>query len=159
DRRSILEANTAACTLFGVPYDEIIDKPLDDLLAEPHEPVAAAWDEVLALGEAKREHRLPVAVGSKLIECSYRSRVHGNRHLCIARDITDRRLLEERVAQSEKIESVGRLAGGIAHDFNNLLTSILGYTELLMGNREPDDPERADLEEIQRAGQRAAALT
>ena len=61
--------------------------------------------------------------------------------------------------QAEKIESVGRLAGGIAHDFNNLLTAILGYTELLLGHRDDDDPDRTDLEEIQKAGQRAAALT
>ena len=61
--------------------------------------------------------------------------------------------------QSERGESVGRLAGGIAHDFNNLLTAILGYTELLLGSREADDPDRDDLEEIQKAGQRAAALT
>jgi CheY-like chemotaxis protein len=61
--------------------------------------------------------------------------------------------------QSEKIESVGRLAGGIAHDFNNLLTAILGYTELLISHRAAADPDRADLEEIQKAGQRAASLT
>ena len=95
----------------------------------------------------------------RVVECSYRAHVHGRRHLCVARDITDRRVMEERLMQAEKIESVGRLAGGIAHDFNNLLTAILGYTELLLGSRRADDPERRDLEEIQKAGQRAAALT
>lgn len=79
--------------------------------------------------------------------------------MCIARDITDRRLLESRLVHSQRIESIGRLAGGIAHDFNNLLTAILGYTELLLNQRGPNDPERPDLEEIQKAGQRAAALT
>ena len=57
------------------------------------------------------------------------------------------------------MESVGRLAGGIAHDFNNLLTAILGYTELLLSDRPAEDPDRPALEEIQKAGQRAAALT
>ena len=71
----------------------------------------------------------------------------------------DRRALEERVAHLEKMESIGRLAGGIAHDFNNLLTAILGYTELLLANRPDDDPDRAALAEIQKAGQRAASLT
>src|SRR5262249_1848993 len=94
-----------------------------------------------------------------VVECSYRAAVRAGRHLCIARDITERRALEERLVQSEKIESVGRLAGGIAHDFNNLLTAVLGYTELLLRNKSASDPDRTDLEEIQKAGQRAAALT
>jgi len=116
--------------------------------------------EHLQLGEARREHRVRTrGGGTRLVECSYRSHVRAQRHLCIARDITDRRLLEERLMQAEKIESVGRLAGGIAHDFNNLLTAILGYTELLLGARAESDPDRRDLEEIQRAGQRAASLT
>jgi nitrogen-specific signal transduction histidine kinase/ActR/RegA family two-component response regulator len=74
-------------------------------------------------------------------------------------DTTARRALEERVTHLEKMESIGRLAGGIAHDFNNLLTAILGYTELLLSNRPDDDPDRSALEEIQKAGQRAASLT
>jgi two-component system cell cycle sensor histidine kinase/response regulator CckA len=74
-------------------------------------------------------------------------------------DTTGRRALEERVTHLEKMESIGRLAGGIAHDFNNLLTAILGYTELLLSDRPVEDPDRAALEEIQKAGQRAAALT
>ncbi len=74
-------------------------------------------------------------------------------------DASDRRALEERLLQAEKLESLGRLAGGIAHDFNNLLTAILGYTELLLATRSAADPDRPDLEEIQKAGLRAAALT
>jgi CheY-like chemotaxis protein len=68
-------------------------------------------------------------------------------------------VLEERVAHLEKMESIGRLAGGIAHDFNNLLTAILGFTEVLLTNRPADDPDRPPLEEIQKAGLRAASLT
>jgi two-component system, cell cycle sensor histidine kinase and response regulator CckA len=70
-----------------------------------------------------------------------------------------RRQLEERLLQAEKIESLGRLAGGIAHDFNNILTAILGYTEMLLVDRSAADPDRADLEQIRKAGLRAAALT
>src|SRR5437867_5258768 len=69
------------------------------------------------------------------------------------------RQLEARLIQAERLESIGRLAGGIAHDFNNLLTAILGYTELLLSQRGPDDPDRPDLEEIEKAGRRAAELT
>jgi PAS domain S-box-containing protein len=158
DRRAVLEANPAAGALFGGSAAALVGRRLDELFADGDE-LAAAWRELLALGEAKREHRIASATGTHLVECSYRARVQVDRHLCIARDITDRRLLEERVMQSEKIESVGRLAGGIAHDFNNLLTAILGYTELLINSRRPDDAALPDLQEIQRAGSRAAALT
>jgi two-component system, cell cycle sensor histidine kinase and response regulator CckA len=79
--------------------------------------------------------------------------------LSAADDTAARRVLEERVAHLEKMESIGRLAGGIAHDFNNLLTAILGFTEVLLTNRPADDPDRLPLEEIQKAGLRAASLT
>jgi two-component system, cell cycle sensor histidine kinase and response regulator CckA len=159
DQRRIIEANPAACVLFGVPSEAVVEHALDGLILDA-ENLAAAWHEVLALGEAQREHRVRARAGGvRVVECSYRARVHGHRHLCIARDITDRRVMEARLVQAEKIESVGRLAGGIAHDFNNLLTAILGYTELLLGSRTSDDPDRRDLEEIQKAGQRAAGLT
>jgi two-component system cell cycle sensor histidine kinase/response regulator CckA len=160
DSRTIIEANPAACALFGIRSEELVHRSLDALVFQAGDQLVTAWRELLALGEAKREHRvISIPEGTRLVECSYRARVHGDRHLCIARDITDRRLLEERLMQSEKIESVGRLAGGIAHDFNNLLTAILGYTELLISHRSAADPDRADLEEIQKAGQRAASLT
>jgi two-component system cell cycle sensor histidine kinase/response regulator CckA len=77
----------------------------------------------------------------------------------IVQDITDRRRLEEQFLQAQKMEAIGRLAGGIAHDFNNLLTAILGYTDLLISQTDESHPTRGDLEEIQKAGDRAAALT
>jgi two-component system cell cycle sensor histidine kinase/response regulator CckA len=67
--------------------------------------------------------------------------------------------LEEQLLQSQKLEAVGRLAGGIAHDFNNLLTVIFGYAELSRDRLQADDPLRRNLDEILRAGNRAAALT
>jgi hypothetical protein len=76
-----------------------------------------------------------------------------------ARDVTERRRLEEQLRQAQKMEAVGQLAGGIAHDFNNLLTAILGYTNLMIDEIAKEDPLRQDLEEIKSAGERAAALT
>jgi two-component system, cell cycle sensor histidine kinase and response regulator CckA len=69
------------------------------------------------------------------------------------------RKAEELLRQSQKMEAVGRLAGGIAHDFNNLLSVILGYGRLLLEDLKAEDPMRAEVDEIVRAGDRAASLT
>ncbi len=67
--------------------------------------------------------------------------------------------LEAQLRQSQKMESLGHLAGGIAHDFNNFLTAILGYAELMSAQIDADKPIHADLREITRAAQSAAAVT
>jgi PAS domain S-box-containing protein len=73
-------------------------------------------------------------------------------------DITDRKLLENQLQQSRRMEAVGRLAGGIAHDFNNLLTIIKGYAELAL-QRSGIQPEmRADVQQIENAAERASTL-
>jgi PAS domain S-box-containing protein len=77
----------------------------------------------------------------------------------LVEDISDRRLLQEQLLQSQKMESIGRLAGGVAHDFNNLLTAIMGYTEMLRQDLPPDHPGQAFVDEVSKAGARAAALT
>jgi predicted ATPase/signal transduction histidine kinase len=67
--------------------------------------------------------------------------------------------LESRLRHSQKMEAIGRLAGGVSHDFNNLLCVILSYTHMMSGGLHADDPLRSDLDEIRRAGERAADLT
>jgi PAS domain S-box-containing protein len=81
-------------------------------------------------------------------------------------DITERKeaeaaraRLESQLLQSQKLESVGRLAGGVAHDFNNHLTVINGYCDLMLMRMAADDPFRASLADVRQAGERAATLT
>lgn len=84
----------------------------------------------------------------------------------LQREMAERRRTEEALRQSEaqlrqsqKLEAVGRLAGGIAHDFNNLLTIILSYTDMVVGNPGLPVSCRTKIEEVHRAGERAAGLT
>jgi signal transduction histidine kinase len=98
---------------------------------------------------------LPVEVNSRLIYEGGRAvGIQG-----IARDISQRKQLEEELRQSQKMEAIGRLAGAVAHDFNNMLTAILGYSQLLLLRLEPNSPWRKEVTEIEKAGRSAAALT
>lgn len=84
----------------------------------------------------------------------------------VVADITERKEaegekldLELQLQQAQKLESVGRLAGCVAHDFNNMLGVILGHTELIIGQIDPGNPLRDDLDEIRKAAERSAGLT
>ncbi len=92
------------------------------------------------------------------VEISVQQRLGSEaRTLLILRDVTERRRLEERLAHTQRLETVGRLAGGVAHDFNNLLTVVGGNAGLLA--EYPDPEVREMMGEIQEAHRRATALT
>ncbi len=76
----------------------------------------------------------------------------------VALDVTEQRRLEGQVQQTQRLESVGRLAGGMAHDFNNILTVIFGYADLILHSMPAKDPLRSRLEGLRQAADRAAAL-
>jgi PAS domain S-box-containing protein len=79
--------------------------------------------------------------------------------LAVTQDVTERKELQQQFLQAQKMEAVGKLAGGVAHDFNNILTVINGYSEVMLGQLQEDDPNRSYVGEIKKAGERAATLT
>jgi len=127
--------------------------------------VAAAANEARQSGIGRRvEYRIRRKDDSWLVVESTASLVQnqgsaGRKMVIVNRDITERKQLEEQLYLSQKLEAIGRLSGGVAHDFNNLLGVIIGYSEALQKQMGADHPFREAIEEIQNAGNRAAALT
>jgi PAS domain S-box-containing protein len=80
-------------------------------------------------------------------------------YVAVKEDVTERHILEERLRQAHKMDSIGRLAGGVAHDFNNILAVILGNVGLMREAALRDSQVSNGLEEIERAANRAASLT
>jgi PAS domain S-box-containing protein len=79
--------------------------------------------------------------------------------LCFIRDITTEKRLGAQLQQAQKMEAIGTLAGGIAHDFNNLLQAVLGYSDLLLINRDKEGLGYRELQGIRKAALRASELT
>ncbi|MCF8130382.1 MAG: response regulator [Deltaproteobacteria bacterium] len=78
--------------------------------------------------------------------------------ISVFRDTTDFRQLQDRLQQSQKMESIGNVAGGVAHDFNNILFPILGLSELLLEDLPPDSMEYQNVQQILKSGERGKAL-
>ena len=77
----------------------------------------------------------------------------------IYRDITERKRVEEQLRRAERMQSAGRLAGGVAHEVNNMMTGVLGFSHFLLKSLAEDDPRRTEVQEIIKAGTRAADVT
>jgi len=77
----------------------------------------------------------------------------------IYRDVTERKRVEEHLRRAERMQAAGKLAGGVAHEVNNMMTGVIGFSEFLLRSLEEGDGRRADVEEIIKAGTRAADVT
>jgi len=158
--------NRGAARLYGYVGDEAVGKSIELVVApgevqEMREMLnRVAWGESIQGQETVRLTRDGREVAVSLTLSPVRDADGAVVAVAeIARDISARKELELALLQSQKLESVGRLAGGIAHDFNNLLTAVIGFGELALLKLDEDDPVRGYIEEARRAGERATELT
>ncbi len=159
----VVDANAAAAALHGVEREALIGRKVVDLCPpEQRETVLRDFPRLFS-GELKDFEGYSLSADRRSVPVQVRaSRIHymGRPAILLqVRDITETKRLEAELRQAQKMEAVGRLAGGIAHDFNNLLTSILGFSHLLLDHLGPGQPGHNELQEIIRAGERAAELT
>ncbi len=147
----------------GYSSEELAELRLLDFFSEgDRRTVEEMFVEVLSRGRASLEADFVGKGGDPTPYYFTGTRVSLDGQRCVIGmgvDISERKRLEQQFFLSQKLEAVGKLAGGVAHDFNNLLTAILGSSELLLAELDADDPRRADVEEVTRAGRRAASLT
>ena len=164
--------NKAGQQLTGYSLAETLELNLKDTVAPEYLDKAREMLRLKLAGETVTAYELEI-----LTKNGSRTPVEANTRLVyqngvpvgvqgIARDITERKRLEqalreseEQLRQSQKLEAIGQLAGGVAHDFNNLLTAINGYSALALRRVGEDHPITPYLEEIKKAGDRAANLT
>ncbi len=121
--------------------------------------IAAAGTGILAGLHGRNHRRLGILVAERTRDLTTSNELLRQEIQERARTAEERDRLEHQLLQAQKMEAIGRLSGGIAHDFNNLLTVINGYCDLLLHRLKPQDPSVHSLVEIQKAGEKAAALT
>ena len=165
DHDQILQVNKGFETMFQFSAHEVLGKHINEtVVSEEFSEEASLLSSRVLHGEAvemqstrrrKDSSLIPVQIyGVPIVINQRQTGIYG-----MYVDLSESKRMEEQFRQAQKMEAVGRLAGGVAHDFNNLLTAIMGYSELLLIRLDGSDPMRKNVEEIRKAGERAASLT
>jgi PAS domain S-box-containing protein len=158
-----LAVNDAFVNCYGWSRDEFLRMTVKDICKVSEVPAllkylseaASVFKKVGVWNHTKKGgDRIEVEITSHPINWNGR-----RARVAFARDVTEKKRLDQQLRQAQKMEAVGRLAGGIAHDFNNLLGVIIGYSEILQDGLSQNEPLSRKAAAIKRAGLRAASLT
>lgn len=157
-----LEVNETFIRVTGFTRDAVLGKTSMEIGFISEKDRIALMQELESKGSVfELELELRRADGTKLI-CLYSGEkidIEGRpRLLSIAIDITERKVMEEKFRESQKMESIGNLAGGIAHDFNNILFPIVGISEMLLEDLPAESQDYQNVQEILKAGKRGSDL-
>ncbi|HTY07298.1 MAG TPA: ATP-binding protein [Gemmatimonadales bacterium] len=161
----MLRVNRYLCERLGYTADELRSRNVLDLthpddLEETRSYLreAPTWEK--AYRREKRYLRKDgTCLWTQLTACVVQPPDAGPKFfIAVIEDLSERKRLEAQLLHAQKLEAVGQLAGGVAHDFSNLIGAIMGYAQLVERSLAIEDPRRADVAEIRRAGQRAASL-
>jgi len=164
DGRRVTNANDAFLEMLRYTRDDVEQGKLVHGVLTPPEYAEAdhrATLEALERGSCtpyekeffrKDGSRIPVLVGGTIFE----DRKSGVFYLL---DVTERRRALEQLQIAQRTDAIGRLAGGVAHEINNALQGVVGFARFVYNALSPDDPARADVEQIQASAQRAATIT
>ena len=159
DSSTIQDANAAAERFYGWSRTELAGKTLADLAAPPDDTFSPPDDR--RVGSPFAYARQRTVSGEREVAISATPVVAGNRKtsFLLINDITEQKLLERQLRQSQKMEAVGRLTGGIAHDLNNVLTVIMADADLIAAELHGVDGElRGDLDDLRTAARRGASM-
>lgn len=157
--KKITDTNPVVVTMIGAPAEKIVGSKCRQYIC-PTEEACPILDKGKKINNSECILRKANGEGVPILKTVTYIILGGQEFLLESFiDISEKKRLEAQLFQAQKMEAVGRLAGGIAHDFNNLLMVITGQAELMLMKMEEDSPLRKRIEEIQRAGERAASLT
>src|SRR6267143_3628465 len=159
----VLAVNSAAIKHYGYSREEFLELRIEEL--RPAEDIPALHRHLETMpsdyhAAGTWRHRKKDGTLIEVETSGHGITFAGRRaEQVVINDVTERKQLEEQFRQAQKMEAVGRLAAGVAHDFNNLLGVIIGYGEILQENPPADESMRVCVDEILKAGHRAASLT